>query len=866
MGRWPWHFEQIGEFMKRHRWVGPQVIAAGTVVALLTMVGSLPVSAASAGRHPGPAGLLPAVRGVHNTANKPADKGGDSGESDEVMDSAQQFAAVRTAPALSVSAAAFTAAAAQARKLPQIGGRWREVTDQPYNADALNYRDPIWSNSSGGAGLVSGRMTALAVDGQTVFAGGAAGGVWRSFDGGRHWTPVFDQQGDLSIGALAINPADHSIWVGTGEANTNADSYSGDGIFRSDNEGRTWHLVGDALPNDLVYQLTFDGAGHVYAATSHGLLRHSATGLHQPWETVLKPDPNPDNSPYRTSFITDVKVQPGTGGQVVIAPLGWRGGTLPGDTAFNGFYESTDGGHHFSEVTPTGNLAGATDLGRTTFAYSADGHVLYALVESSATVALKGVFESASGNLAGPWTLIADSKKLAASNSAFALSGGRVGTQSWYNQALIVDPKNDSHLFVDLEEVFETNDAGATWTTTGPYWNFPYPCWSVVPSQNTCPNTVHADQHALAISGGTLYTADDGGVYAHPLADVGVVKWHDLNATLHTLEYYYAGIGAAPSGRGDYIWGGLQDNGVSLLRPNAEHMVSPFGGDGGDVIINPANGNQAVNEYVDLSMASTTNGGRSDGSVEVYNTISPSCANPIYTSNPCDPNARFIAPFSADIHDINHWVAGGEFVWDNQGKGWGTNCSATTCDWVPVHDTGAGNSINAIADSGNVTYAGWCGNGCNPAGSAPFTSGIDTNFGGTWHTVSSPVLPNRIPTSFIIDPANAAHVIVTYGAFSRKWIPGGGVGHVFQSFDGGTTWTDVSGNLPDIPAASSVVWHHKLVVGTDLGVFATSASSPGDWDRLGSNLPPAPAVDLKVSPDEGYLLVATHGRGLWRLG
>jgi hypothetical protein len=56
------------------------------------------------------------------------------------------------------------------------------------------------------------------------------------------------------------------------------------------------------------------------------------------------------------------------------------------------------------------------------------------------------------------------------------------------------------------------------------------------------------------------------------------------------------------------------------------------------------------------------------------------------------------------------------------------------------------------------------------------------------------------------------------------------------------------------------------VVSTDIGVFATSASAPGAWQRLGSNLPAAPAVDLAVSPDQGYLLVATHGRGLWKLG
>jgi hypothetical protein len=851
--------------MRHYRKADLRIIAAGSVIALMTMAGVLPASAAPAPK-PGPAGLVPALH--HHSSIKAASNASSSdggGESEDILDGAAQYSAVRTAPAATVSASAFTAAAAQASHLPEHGGSWQEVTNQPYNSDALGYRDPTWSNSSGGAGLVSGRMTALAVDGHTLYAGAAGGGVWRSTDGGTNWTPVFDQQNDLSIGALAVNPADHSIWVGTGEPNTSQDSYSGNGVYRSADQGRTWQLVGDALPNYLIYQITFDGYGHVYAATSRGLIRRSSANLGSNWDTVLKPDPNPANSPYRTSFITDVKVQPGTGGKVVIAPLGWRGGTLATDTAYNGFYESTDGGHTFALVAPTGALAGATDLGRTTFAYSADGKVLYALVESSATVALKGVYESASASLAGPWTLIADSSTLAHANSAFALSGGSPGTQAWYNQALIVDPANDAHLFVDLEEVYETTNAGATWTTTGPYWNFPYPCWSVIPANNTCPNTVHADQHALAISGGTLYTADDGGVYAHPLADAGVVNWRDLNATLHTLQYYFAGVGRAPGG-GDDIWGGLQDNGVSLLSPGASAMVSPFGGDGGDVIVNPANGDQAVNEYVDLSMAETSNGGRSDGSTSAYSTISPSCFNPIYTSSPCDPNPRFIAPFSADIHNASHWVAGGEFVWDNQGKGWNTACSATACDWVKVHDTGAGNTINAIADSGNVTYAGWCGGGCNPAGSVPFTSGIDTNYGGTWHTVQSPVLPNRMPTSFTIDPANAAHVVVTYGAFSRHWIPGGGVGHVFASFNGGASWTDISGDLPDVPTNSSILWHHELVVSTDTGVFGTSAAHPGAWHRLGRDLPATPAVDLAVSPDQGYLLVATHGRGLWKLG
>ena len=601
----------------------------------------------------------------------------------------------------------------------------------------------------------------------------------------------------------------------------------------------------------------------MYAATNQGLLERKAHNLTVKWKTVLKPDPNPANSPYRTSFITDVQVQPGTRGKTVLAALGWRGGTLASDTSYNGWYLSTNGGNKFTELTLTGALAGATDLGRTTFAYSADGQKLYALVESTASVALKGVYESANGNAAGPWTLIANATTLADANSAEALSGETPGTQAWYNQALAVDPNNDNHVFVDLEEVYETPDAGATWATIGPYWNFPYSCWNVNPALDTCPNTSHTDQHALAIYQGTVYTGNDGGVYAHPVSAVGQVKWDDLNATLHDLQYYSVGAGSAPGG-GDDIWGGLQDNGVSLLTPGAAAMVSPFGGDGGDVIINPANGDQAVNEYVYLSMASTVDGGRSDGTTEVYSTISPSCLNPIYQSNPCDPNPRFIAPFSADLTNINHWVAGGEFVWDNQGKGWNTRCSATACDWIPVHDTGTGNQINAIADVGPVTYAGWCGNGCNPGGASPFTSGIDTNYGGTWHTVSSSVLPNRIPTSFTLDPGDAANVVATFGGFSRHWIPSAGTGHVFVSHNGGGTWTDVSGNLPDVPVESSIQWHHLLVVGTDVGVFATSAAHPGSWERLGQNLPGAPVAALTLT-SEGNLLVATHGRGIWEL-
>jgi hypothetical protein len=833
------------------------VIGAAVPVILSLAVGT--GSASAAGPPSGPTGLT--RHGTHHTVTTLG--ASEDNETEDLMDRAEQYAAVRTAPGTKVSAGAFQAAQAAARALPLAAGQWQELTNKPYNSDAVNYRDPFWSNSSGGNGLVSGRMTAIASDGNIVYAGAADGGVWKSTDKGAHWKPIFDKQTRLSVGAVAVNPADHSVWVGTGEANTAFENYTGDGVYRSADGGGTWALVGDRLDNSLVSRISFDGKGYVLVATSRGLVRRSVLDLSGAWTTVLKPDPNPTGSPYRTSWMSDVRVRPGTNGKYVFAVLGWRGGTLPEDATHNGFYVSTTGGTagSFQKVTPTG-ITGL--IGRTSLDYAADGSKVYAVVEAPDTVDLNGVYRSDSGTAAGPWTLIADNAKLDASPNT---NTSDAGSQSWYDQYVTVDPRDATHVYVGLKEVYETSNSGSMWISVGPYWNFGKPCWSFDPAKNTCPLTTHPDQHAAFVApDGTAYFGNDGGMYSRPASLRGVVKWRDLNATLHSLQYYYAGIGRWPGG-GDAIWGGLQDNGTSLLKPGAAQMVSPFGGDGGDVIVDPNDGRRAVNEYVDLAMARTQNGGLSDGTTRTYTTITPTCKTTIdleYDPQPCDPNPRFIAPYEADPKNINHWVGGGQFVWDNKGAGWNTLCNSAVCDWKPVHDLGAGQQTTAVGVVGKTIYAGWCGNGCNPGGTAPFISGIDTNAGGTWHRVSAPNLPNRIPTSFYVDPGNANHVYVVYGAFSRRWIPGGGVGHLFESTNGGTSWTDRSGNLPDAPANDVLMFHGKLVVGTDVGVFMASPNATGSWSRVGTNLPNASTNDLAVAPDGAYMISATHGRGIWK--
>jgi sugar lactone lactonase YvrE len=792
------------------------------------------------------------------------------GEDDDLADQLAQFDFERTAPAFTVSGQALVDAAKQAAALPQTGGHWQQFTSQPYNAQPSNYTDPFWSNVGAGFSLVGGRVTALAAtpDG-TWFAGAADGGVWRSRDQGQHWTPVFDNMPTLSIGALAVDPVDGSLWVGTGEANTSQDSYAGTGVYRSTNDGTTWKRVGDdsygnnPLVSHTVFRIAFDSSGDAYAATNNGLFRLAAGS--NSWSEVLDPAGPVDNPPYDQQ-VTDVAIQPGSNGSVVIAAIGWHG---PGNTAYNGFYQSTDGGLNFSQVTPSGDI-NASDIGRTTFAYSADGSKLYAIVQSPAAQGagapsvLQGIF-SASGSPAsvtGPWTLIANAATLAASGSA-SPTFGTPGVQTWYNQDLAVDPTDPNHIYAGLEELYESNDGGSTWITASPYWNYNFSCDATNPP--TCPNVTHPDQHAIMITDGKVVIGNDGGVYSRPLSDVAEDgNWTDLNATLHDLQYYDARAGKV--GSATAVWGGLQDNGSSWDSTTSTQMVEPAGGDGTNVIVDPTNADKIVGGYVYGTLYTSTDGGHS-----FTDYVSPTCEGQAITGLPggpranCDPNARFVAPLVPDQSNINDWVMGGEYVWVST-DGWNTACTNTACSWTPVFDTGAGNAVTALSSTGggSTIYAAWVSGGGNPGPS--FSSGIATNYGGTWHQINMTGLPNRYISGVTVDPKNPAHAYAVFGAFSRRWIPGGGVGHVFETKNGGQTWTNISGNLPDIPGDALVLSHHQLALGTDQGVF-TAAEGQGlatKWSRLGKGLPNAVVDDLTAGPD-GYIYAATHGRGVWRI-
>lgn len=828
-------------------------------------------------------------------AHERHDAAGEAGEESQTLHNA--FTQFRDARGLGLlkDPGAYTDAYEHWRNMPTATSDWQEVTTAPYNSDAPAYRDPVSSNSGGGAGLVTGRIVGLAVDSQThglphqpVYAAGAQGGVFRSLDNGATWSPISDQVLTLATGDLRIAP-DGSLWYGTGEPNYGSEL--GSGVYRLAEPWKAGsvftpadRLGGDELEAHWIGKLAFDNT-YAYAATSRGVYRRpwKADQSGVAWKNVLAPV-QPQTS-VTQNIANDIVVQPGTG--YLVANLAYRSAL-----AYNGFYISRDQGATWTKSKPAGAI-NPKEVGPSDMAYSADGKALYVVMESTTgfdtkASSLAGVYASKNGSPDGPWSQIADASKLANSGSALKTPGDHsypVGVQAWYNRFIGVDPNDSSHVYVGLEEVFETRNAGTSWQTIGRYWDFGLPCQ---PSGTCDGNVLHSDQHSIAFGNGRVYTGNDGGLYMRKV-DGSQKGWDSLSKSggLRALQYYGIGVGslAAKDGGGTAVWGGMQDNGVSLLRPaDSGQQVSPMGGDGGMMLVDPADGCRAVGEYTNLTLQLTTSCGKSPADQSTIQQIAPG-----------DPNAQFIAPFVADdsaAYRNKFWVAGGRYVWENgrtwastsQDKGWTQAYDLTTDSNPAASATALASATHDVSGKQvHVEYAAWCGS-CS---STTFKSGVATNVGGTWHQLPMTVttaegsvrMPQRYIAAVTIDPGDTSGktVYVVYNGFSARYIEGfgAGFGHVYKSTDGGQTFVDVSGDptkatdaLPDVPTSDLVIAPNEdLYLATDIGVFIHRAGSAAShWERLGSTLPTTISSDLLTHTDSSgtWLYDGTFGRGIWK--
>jgi hypothetical protein len=290
-------------------------------------------------------------------------------------------------------------------------GLWQLIGPQPSNIASF----PGLENF--GFPTVSGRVTALAVDtadttGNTIYLGAAAGGVWKTTNGGANWTPLTDNQPSLAVGSIAVDPNNHNtIYVGTGEENFAIDSFYGAGILKSTDGGATWTQLGASLfagaqspiggakigaiavqpgnPNIVLAAVTYIDGG-----TKGGIYRSVNAGA--TWAQV-----SGANAPIGAAG-TEVIFEPTVtaGNAVVYAAMG-----DPFGGAANGIYKSLDSGVTWTKLS--GGLP-ASNVGRIRLGYapstSGAGATLYAAIANSggSSADLLGFFSTTNGGTS--WT------------------------------------------------------------------------------------------------------------------------------------------------------------------------------------------------------------------------------------------------------------------------------------------------------------------------------------------------------------------------------------------------------------------------------------------------------------------------------
>jgi hypothetical protein len=418
------------------------------------------------------------------------------------------------------------------------------------------------------------------------------------------------------------------------------------------------------------------------------------------------------------------------------------------------------------------------------------------------------------------------------------------GKQAWYDIYAAVDPGDTTGntLYVGLTDIYKTTNALAT-TPTWTNITKVYSC-----SVSPCP-AIHPDQHSALFvpktgGGFTDYFGNDGGVFQS--ADGGATFASD-NATL-TLSQFYAGS-LSPQ-NASLVTGGLQDNGTAETKGTSAWRFV-FGGDGFFTATDPTNNQTQYEEYVYGNINRTTDDW----------TTTTDISDPSWSQAGGDPS-NFSTPFVLDPNSKTTIYMGRSHLWKT------ANSTATTPTWTNISPSLSTSNITAIAPAKSSA-------GTIYIGDSSAEDWVTTTGGTTWTPLFSvglcdpahPVPFQCVPlltgiTGMVVDPTNSQTIYVTAGGFD-----GAQQYHVFKSTDGGTSWTDISTSLPDIPFQSIAInptMPSTIYAGSDLGVYV-STDAGATWSALGTALPNASVYSLVPSSDGMSLIAFTHGRGAWKI-
>jgi photosystem II stability/assembly factor-like uncharacterized protein len=687
-----------------------------------------------------------------------------------------------------------------------------------------------------GPTLVGGRASALAADPNDpthAWLGTADGGVFTTHDGGVTWTPVFDAQPSLSIGAIAAHPASSSVvYVGTGEEAGGGYSYDGDGIYKTTDGGSTWRNMGlsevrrigkiaiDPVRPDRIFVAA---GGGVFNRDSHrGVYRSLDGGA--TWQRVLYVADD--------SGAADVAIDPSQPNRIYAAI--WTRYSEPGHfTAggtHSGIWQSTNGGSTWTRLT-NGLPAASPTVGRIGLAIAPSSpQVVYASYTDYSGLFM-GVWKTTNGGAS--WSRI--------DNGNASLS-----TMGYYFGQIRVDPENAMTVYLLDASLWKSTDGGVRWTARA--------------------RNIHADQHdLLLLPEQRAYLANDGGAY---WTTGGADQW-TKSAVLAISQIY--DIGVAKTNPLLRI-AGLQDNGtVRTTTGSASSWTEVIGNDGMACEIDPVDASRVYGSYQAGNLFRSTNGGGSftgaksgidAGEQRAWN--SPIVHDPIHTQRLFTGTERVyrsvngasswtpISPvlslntYEPHDHDDNLPESPrGRVTPNNHGANRNNRRSHTITSVMGV--------VTTIAVSPVNTQILWAGTDDGYVWTSP-------NDGASWMQVS-PVAPGQWVTRVACDPFDAQTAYVSVSGYQT----GVRLPHVFKTTNLGLSWTDISANLPQAPINAIVAdpaAPGRIFVGGDVGVFMTQ-NGGGTWFPLAPGLPHVVVMEILLHEPSRTLFAATYGRSMY---
>ncbi|WP_299318686.1 sialidase family protein [uncultured Maribacter sp.] len=757
-----------------------------------------------------------------------------------------------------------------------------------------------------GPSVMSGRVVDLAVNESNpteYYVAYASGGLWYTNNNGNTFTPVMDETQTQNLGDIAVHWQSGTIWAGTGENNSSRSSYTGIGILKSTDNGKTWqhmglsdsHHIGRIVVNpDNANEVTVGVIGHLYSNNKErGIYKTTDGGT--TWKNTLFIDdktgiidiavsPNNFNIQYAAAWQKDRKA--------------WD---FIGNGEGSGIYKSTDAGSSWTKIsTPASGFPTGEGVGRIGLAVFNDNTV-YAVHDSQfrrensneKKEKQNGLTKNDFKSLSKEQFLDLNDKDLneflKTNNFQEKYRAANVKQMVRSNAVQPADIalylENANSMLFDTPvigaEVYRSNDGGTTWIKQNEeyiddlFYSYGYYFAQITVDPNNVDaiylsgvpiisskdggktytsingDNVHSDHHSLWVNpnlAGHLINGNDGGV--NTSYDDGK-NWFKNNSP--TVGQFYA---ITVDNEKPYnIYGGLQDNGVWMGPNNAEENTrwqqtgqypwkSIMGGDGMQVQVDSRNSKIVYTGY------QFGNYFRIDLENDHRTYIQPKheLGETPYRFNWQSP--ILLSPHNQDILYMGSNKLHRSL---NQGDTWETISGDLT------QGGKKGNvAFGTLATISESTFKF----GLMYTGSDDGLIQRTENGGGNWEVISKNLPQNLWVSRVVASTHQKNKVYATLNGYrSDDFTP-----YIYVSEDKGATWKSIAANIPT--AAVNVIIEDTenekvLFVGTDNGLYV-SLNGGKSWESFQNGMPNVAVHDLVIQKEAKHLLVGTHGRSIYK--